>query len=84
MRTDLGRAARNHVAEPVDIAADPDGTLWIVDGAGRLLRFNPSNLSLVVWPGVSNVIRVVVDTTVSPRAVYASMGDQGLAVIRAK
>jgi hypothetical protein len=68
----------------VDIAADPDGTLWIVDNAGRLLRFNPSNLSVLIWPGVSNVSRVVVDTTVTPRAVYVSMGDQGLAVIRAK
>ena len=68
----------------VDIAADPDGTLWIVDDTGRLLRFNPSNFSVQVWPGVSNVQRVVVDTTVTPRAVYASMGGQGLAVIRAK
>jgi hypothetical protein len=68
----------------VDITADPDGTLWIVDNAGRLLRFNPSNLNVQVWPGVSNVRRVVVDTTVTPRAVYVSMGNQGLAVIRAR
>ena len=68
----------------MDIAADPDGTLWIVDSAGRLLRFNPSNLSVQVWPGVSGARRVVVDTTVTPRAVYVSMGSQGLAVIRAR
>lgn len=68
----------------LDIAADPDGTLWIVDNGGRLLRFNPSNSSVQVWPGVSNVRRVVVDTTVTPRAVYVSMGGQGLAVIRAR
>ena len=68
----------------VDIAADPDGTLWIVDSGGRLLRFNPSNLSVQVWPGVSNVRRVVVDPTVTPRAVYVSMGGNGLAVIRAR
>jgi hypothetical protein len=37
-----------------------------------------------VWPGVSNVRRVVVDPTVTPRAVYVSMGGQGLAVIRAR
>jgi hypothetical protein len=67
----------------VDIAADPDGTLWIVDNAGRLLRFNPSNLSVQVWPGVSNVRRLVMDSTVVPRALYVSMGTQGLAVIRA-
>ena len=68
----------------MDIAADPDGTLWIVDNGGRLLRFNPSSMSVQVWPGVSNVRRVVVDTTVTPRAVYVSMGSQGLAVIRAR
>jgi streptogramin lyase len=68
----------------MDIAADPDGTLWIVDNGGRLLRFNPSNSSVQVWPGVSNVRRVVVDATVTPRAVYVSMGGQGLAVIRAR
>jgi hypothetical protein len=58
--------------------------LWIVDNGGRLLRFNPSNSSVQVWPGVSNVRRVVVDPTVTPRAVYVSMGGQGLAVIRAQ
>jgi hypothetical protein len=68
----------------MDVAADPDGTLWIVDNSGRLLRFTPSNLTVQVWPGVSNAQRVVVDATVTPRAVYVSMGSQGLAVIRAK
>jgi hypothetical protein len=68
----------------VDIAADPDGSLWIVDSSGRLLRFDPSASTVQVWPGVSSVRRVVMDTTVTPRAVYVSMGNQGLAVIRAK
>jgi streptogramin lyase len=68
----------------VDIAADPDGTLWIVDNTGRLLRFNPTSLTVQVWPGVSNVRRVVMDSTVVPRALYVSMGTQGLAVIRAR
>ena len=72
------------VAGLIDIAADPDGTLWIVDNIGRLLRFNPTSLTVQVWPGVSNVQRVVIDTTVTPRALYVSMGTQGLAVIRAK
>jgi streptogramin lyase len=66
----------------MDIAADPDGTLWIVDSSGRLLRFNPADLTVQVWPGVSNVRRVVMDATVTPRALYVSMGNQGLAVIR--
>ena len=68
----------------MDIAADPDGTVWIVDNIGRLLRFNPTTLTVQVWPGVSNVQRIVMDATVSPRALYVSMGTQGLAVIRAK
>ena len=68
----------------VDIAADSDGTLWIVDDTGRLLRFNPSSSSVQVWPGVSAARRVVMDTSVSPRALYVSMGNQGLAVIRAQ
>jgi sugar lactone lactonase YvrE len=67
----------------MDIAADPDGSLWIVDGGGRLLRFSPTAQTAQVWPGVSNVRRVVMDTTVTPRALYVSMGNQGLAVIRA-
>ncbi|HET8721927.1 MAG TPA: hypothetical protein VFM24_07860 [Nitrospira sp.] len=68
----------------VDIAADPDGSLWIVDDTGRLLRFNPSASSVQVWPGVSGARRIVMDTTVAPRALYVSMGNQGLAVIRAQ
>jgi ligand-binding sensor domain-containing protein len=68
----------------MDIAADPDGSLWIVDNGGRLLRFNPSSSTVQVWPGVSNARRVVMDTTVTPRALYVSMGNQGLGVIRAQ
>lgn len=67
----------------LDLAADPDGSLWIVDNQGRLLRFDPSALSVRVWPGVSNVRRIVVDATVVPRALYVSMGPNGVAVIRA-
>jgi hypothetical protein len=68
----------------MDIAADPDGTVWIVDRNGRLLRFTPSTLAVQVWPGISGALRVVMDTSVTPRAVYVSMGTNGLAVIRAK
>ncbi len=68
----------------IDMTADPDGTLWIVDSNGRLLRFNPSTRAVQVWPGISGAVRVVVDTTVNPRAVYVSMGTNGLAVIRAR
>jgi hypothetical protein len=66
-----------------DIAADPDGTLWIVNWDGGLYRFDPKANSAQLWPGVGDVKRVVVDTTVVPRAVYVSMAS-GLAVIRAK
>ena len=68
----------------MDIAADPDGTLWIVDSGGRLLRFDPTALTVQVWPGMSGVRHVVMDPTVTPRALYVSMGSQGLAVIRAR
>ena len=66
-----------------DLAADPDGSLWIADQSGRLLRFNLATSAVQVWPGVSNVRRIVVDSTVTPRALYVSMGEQGLAVVRA-
>jgi len=68
----------------LDIAADSDGTLWIIDNNRRLLRFDPANMRIQVWPGISNARRVVMDTTVIPRALYVSMGVNGLAVIRAK
>jgi hypothetical protein len=67
----------------MDLAADPDGSLWIVTGGKQLLRFHPSTNSYDTWPGVSDVRRIVMDTTVIPRALYVSMGS-GLAVIRAK
>jgi hypothetical protein len=67
-----------------DVAADPDGTVWIVDGDGRLLRLDPAANSAPVWAGVSDVRRVVMDTTVVPRALYVSVGGGGLAVVRAK
>ena len=35
---------------------------------GALVRFNPTALTVQVWPGVSNVRRVVMDATVAPRA----------------
>jgi hypothetical protein len=67
----------------LDLAPDPDGTLWIVDGGGTLWRYDPTSGTSNAWPGVGNVRRVIVDTTVTPRALYVSM-DGGLAVIRAK
>jgi hypothetical protein len=66
-----------------DIAADVDGTLWIVDTGGGVSRYNPANSQLMAWPGVGGAHRVVDDTTVTPRAIYLAM-DSGLAVIRAK
>lgn len=63
---------------------DPEGTLWIIDGGRQLLRFDPTNLTVRVWPGIFNARRVVMDATVVPRALYVSMGTNGLAVIRAK
>lgn len=67
----------------VDLQADPDGTLWIVEQSGALLRFDPATGSLSAFAGVGGVTRISIDATVTPRAIYASMAG-GLAVIRAK
>ncbi|HWE27057.1 MAG TPA: hypothetical protein VHB97_03600 [Polyangia bacterium] len=67
----------------IDVQADPDGTLWLVDSSGALLRFDPASGALQTWPGVAGVTRIYVDSTVTPRAVYASLSS-GVAVIRAK
>ncbi len=32
----------NHFAEPHDVAADPTGTAWVAERAGKLGRFNPT------------------------------------------
>ena len=67
----------------MDVQADPDGTVWLVTSGGALLRLDPGAGTVQTWPGVSGVTRIYVDSTVTPRAVYASMSG-GLAVIRAK
>jgi hypothetical protein len=67
----------------LDLQADPDGTLWLVNSSAQLLRFDPTTHNLRIWPGVNGVLRIYVDVSVTPRAVYVSKYD-GLAVIRAK
>lgn len=66
-----------------DLAADPDGTLWLVTTSGALDRFDPVKGTVTTWPGVSGVRRITLDRTVTPRALYVAM-DGGVAVIRAK
>jgi hypothetical protein len=67
----------------MDLAVDLDDTLWLVTSAGQLLRFDPKTNGYSVFPGLNGVRRVVLDTTVVPRALYVS-GSSGLTVIRAK
>ena len=68
----------------LDVQADVDGTLWIVQQTGgTLLRFDPATGAVTTFAGVSGVTRISIDSTVTPRAIYASMAT-GLAVIRAK
>jgi len=67
----------------MDMTADLDGTLWLIDGDGRLLRLDPASGIVSVFAGVSSARRIVIDRTVTPRALYVSMSG-GLAVIRAK
>ncbi len=68
----------------VDMTADLDGTLWLVTVDGSLLRFDPAAGTVTPWSGVSDVRRVVLDGTVTPRALYVAQGGGGIAVIRAK
>jgi streptogramin lyase len=67
----------------MDLAADLDDTLWLVNSSGQLLRFDPKTNGYSVFPGLNGVRRVVLDATVIPRALYVS-GSSGLSVIRAK
>jgi hypothetical protein len=66
-----------------DIAADPDGTLWLVTIGGEVVRFDPGTGQATPLASISDAMRVVVDHSVTPRAVYISR-DGGLSVIRAK
>jgi hypothetical protein len=66
-----------------DLAADPDGTLWLVTSGGQLWHYNPASNNMVSAASVTGARRVVVDRSVTPRAVYVST-DGGLSVIRAK
>ena len=54
-----------------------------MNSSGQLIRFDPKTNGYSVFPGLDGVRRVVLDTTVTPRALYVS-GSSGLAVIRAK
>jgi hypothetical protein len=67
----------------LDVVADPDGSLWVATFGGDLLRFSPATGAVTPFAGVSDARRLYLDTTVTPRALYVSMGS-GLAVIRAK
>lgn len=65
----------------VDLAADLDGSLWLVLASGELLRFQPTTGAVQTTPGVSGVRRIYLDATVTPRSLYAAT-TSGLAVIR--
>ncbi len=68
---------------PIDVVADPDGTLWVADSS-HLIRYNPQNntTSTLGLPS-GDLRRLYVDTRVNPRAVYVSTGG-GLAIYRGK
>lgn len=68
---------------PVDLAADPDGTLWVAD-ARRLIRFDPGTgmAQTIVLPS-GDLRRLYLDNRVNPRALYVSTGG-GLAIYRGK
>jgi hypothetical protein len=64
-----------------DVAADPDGTLWIVAMDGRLLRFDPATATVRAHPGVSGAVRLQLDTLTTPRSLYVAT-TSGVVVIR--
>jgi streptogramin lyase len=66
---------------PVDIAADPDGTLWLTDGA-QLFRWDPtSGAAVPLALPYGDVRRLSLDARSQPRALFVSTGD-GLAIYR--
>ncbi|HZU84295.1 MAG TPA: hypothetical protein VE987_15300 [Polyangiaceae bacterium] len=68
---------------PVDIVADPDGTLWIAD-TGQVLRFDPATGKATPFSVPSGDIRrLYMDTRSTPRTLYVATGD-GLAIYRGK
>lgn len=66
---------------PVDIAAHPDGTLYLADRE-KLLRFHPDTgaAEQIPLPG-SDLRRLYLDARARPPALYVSTGD-GLFVLR--
>jgi hypothetical protein len=68
---------------PVDVAADPDGTLWIAD-TGQVLRYDPASGTATPFSVPSaDIRRLTMDARATPRTLYISTGD-GLAVYRGK
>lgn len=64
-----------------DVAADPDGTVWIVARDGRLLRLDPTTATVREHPGVSGAVRLQLDTLTTPRSLYVATS-RGVVVIR--
>jgi hypothetical protein len=58
----------------VDVAADPDGTLWVAD-TGKVLRFDPATGTATAFAVPSgNVRRLTMDTQSQPRTLLISTG----------
>ena len=76
--------ARREVPElglPVDVAADPDGTVWLAD-TERVLRLDPATGGVRALPLPSgDVRRLHLDAAARPRALYVSTG-RGVAIYR--
>jgi hypothetical protein len=80
---DIREVSLPDYGDPIDIAADPDGTIWIADSS-HLIRHNPADNSFNTFPlPAGDIRRLYVDTHSTPRALYVSTG-AGLFIYRGK
>lgn len=66
---------------PIDVVADPDGTLWLADSEHVMRWYPASNQTTTLSLPASDIRRLYLDRAASPRALYVSTGG-GLAVYR--
>ncbi len=71
------------MGQPVDIAADVDGTLFIAD-TNQVLRLDPRTSTVATLPlPVGDIRRLYLDRRVQPRALYIASGE-GVVIYRGK
>jgi hypothetical protein len=80
---DIRREIVPGMGTPVDVAADPDGTLWVADTT-HVMRWDPASGAATPFAVPSSDIRrIELDAHASPRTLYIATGD-GLLIYRGK